>query len=45
MGENILLKMGVEFAASLNIGKNLCCIMSYKQHELYKNDQKIMDCE
>ena len=24
MSENILLKMGVKFAASLNMGKNLC---------------------
>ena len=48
VSENISLKMGIEFAASLNIGKNLCWvlyIMSYNQHKLYKNNQKMMDCE
>ena len=45
MGESISLKMDEKFAASLNMGKNLCCIMSYKQHKLYKNDQKMMECK
>ena len=48
MSENISLKMGVRFAASLNMGKNLygvLYIMGYNQHKLYKNDQKVMDCE
>ena len=27
MSENISLKMGVEFAASLNMGKNLCRVL------------------
>ena len=48
MSENVSLKMGVRFAASLNIGKNLCLvlyIMSYNQHKLYKNNQKMTDSE
>ena len=48
MSENISLKMGVKFAASLNMGKNLfevLYIMSYNQHKVYKNDQNMMDCE
>ena len=48
MSENISLKMGVQFAASLNMGKNLCgvlYVMSYNQHTLYKNNQKMMDYE
>ena len=48
MSENISLKMGVRFAASLNMGKNLygvLYIIGYNQHKLYKNDQKVMDCE
>ena len=28
MSENILLKMSVKFAASLNIGKNLCYVLA-----------------
>ena len=27
MKENISLEMGVSFAASLNMGKNLCCVL------------------
>ena len=56
MGDNISLKMGIIFAVSLNIGKNLCWVlnritykkkvrMSYNQHKLYQNNQKMMDCE
>ena len=48
MSENISLKMGVKFAASLNMGKNLCLvlyIMSYNQYQLYQNNQKMIDCE
>ena len=48
MSENISLKMGVKFAASLNMGNNLCCalyIMSYNRHNIYGNNQKMMDCE
>ena len=47
MSENISLKLGVNFAASHNMGKTLCLglyIMSYNQHKLYENNQKIMDC-
>ena len=43
MSENMLLKMGVKFAASLNTGKNLCCvlyIMSYNKHNLYQTNQR-----
>ena len=43
MSENISLKMGVKFAASLNMGKSLCrvlSIMSYNQHRLYKKKEK-----
>ena len=28
MSENISLKMGVKFAASLNMGKNLCYVLN-----------------
>ena len=55
MSENISLKMCVKFPASLNMGKNLCRVldiitykrvsMSYNQHRLYQNNQKMMDCE
>ena len=48
MIENISFKMGVTFAASLNMGKNLCLVlykMSYNQHELYQHNQKMMVCE
>ena len=51
MSENISLKMGVKYPASLNMGKDLCLvlyIMSYNQHKLYKNkdiQKKMMDCE
>ena len=48
MSEKISLKMGVKFGASLNMGENLwgvLYIMSYNQHKLYKNNQKMMDCE
>ena len=36
MSENISLKMGVKFAASLNMGKNLCWVLyiiTYKKGE------------
>ena len=36
MSENISLKMGVNFAASLNMGKNLCWILYIIT---YKRDQ------
>ena len=48
LSENISLKMGVKVAASFNMSKNLCWvvyIMSYNQHKLYRNNQKMMDCE
>ena len=55
MSENISLKMGVKFAASLNVGNSLCLVlyiityekgeMSYNQHKLYQNNQKVMNCE
>ena len=55
MSENISLKMGVKFAASFNLGNNLCSVlyiiayekgeMSYNQHKVYQNNQKMMNCE
>ena len=48
MSDNVSLKMGVKFAASLNMGKNLCrvlYIMNYNKHTLYKSNQNMMDCE
>ena len=46
MSENISLNMGLKFAASLNMGKNLCQVlniitykmvrMSYNLHKLYQ---------
>ena len=36
MSENISLKMGVNFAASLNMGKNLCWVLYLIT---YKKDQ------
>ena len=48
MSKNIALKMGVKFAASLNMGKMSCLVlymMSYNQHKLYKNNRKMIDCE
>ena len=55
MSDNISLKMGVNFAALLNMGKKLCWVlyiiiyktvrMSYNQLKLYQNNQKMMDCE
>ena len=32
MNENISLKMGVKLAASLNMGKNLCCVLYIYNH-------------
>ena len=40
--------MGVKFAASVNMGKNLCWVLyivSYNLHKVYQNNQKMMDCE
>ena len=55
MNENISLKMGVKFAASLLLGKNLCLVlyivtykmerMSYNQLKLYQNNQNIINFE
>ena len=55
MSENISFKMGVKFAASLNMGKTLCSVlyiityktvrMSFNQHKLYQHNQKMMDCK
>ena len=48
MSENISLKMGVKFAASLIWVRIFCgvlYIMGYKQYKLYKNNQKMMDYE
>ena len=43
MSENISPKMGIKFAASLNMGENLCGVlytkvvrMSYNHHKLYQ---------
>ena len=47
MSENVSLKMGVLFAVSVNMGKNLCCqyyiylhvktmSMSYDQNKFYE---------
>ena len=44
---NISLNMGVRFAASLNMDFILSIVYNelYSQHNLYKNNQKMMDCE
>ena len=39
MSENISLKMGLKFAASLNMGKNLCWVL-YMFIITYKNGEK-----
>ena len=50
MSENISLKMGLKFAVSLNMGKNLCSALyiitykmvrrSYNQHKLYQMNKR-----
>ena len=46
MSENISLKIGLKFAASLNMGiyvEFLLYIMSFNQHTFYQNNQRMLD--
>ena len=50
MSEKISLKMGVKFAASLNMGENLGLVLlmmrtNYSQHKAIPIEQKVGDCE
>ena len=38
MSEKISLKMGVKFAASLNMGENLCCLLYIITYENGENE-------
>ena len=40
MSENILLKMGIEFAASLNMGVDLCSVLYIISYKSGKNELK-----